>query len=191
MRIEQEAGMAYESGTAFFVSERIVLTAGHLLRHPNTKAIVVQLPGTTQAELYVEDLFSARSDTIECEVLENGYPNVDVCVLRAKDDYRASRYLTLMRTEISQGTALDVIGYPGDYTDRHIKKMHEGRIEGRQGVREVTDLFPKCELIVSHGSADTGGHLPRYLLSTVPGMSGAPVLIDGKAIGMSTSELVS
>ena len=184
MRIQKEATESFESGTAFFVSENVLLTAGHLLRHPNTKSIVVQLPGTLQAELYVEDLFSARSDTMECEILENGYPNVDLCVLRVKGDYRADKYLKPLKVDIAKGTALDVIGYPGDYSDRYIKKMHEGRIEARQGVQEVSELFPKCELIVSHGKADTGGHCPRYLLSTVSGMSGAPVFADGKAIGI-------
>jgi hypothetical protein len=188
VRIHEHGRDTFESGTAFFISETVLLTAGHLLRHPCTKTIVVQLPGTTPAELYVDDLFTARSDTIECKVLGNGYPDVDLCVLQVLGDYRANQYLDLMRTDLSKGTPLDVVGYPGDYNDRYIKKMHSGRIEGRQGVQEVGDLFPKCELIVSHGSADTGGHHPRYLLSTVIGMSGSPVLIDGRAMGTNITE---
>src|SRR5436190_23207754 len=53
----------------------------------------------------------------------------------------------------------------------------------RDGVNEVETLFPKRELIITHGPVVLGGIMPTYRLSTVGGMSGSPVLLDGAVIG--------
>src|SRR5947207_15311098 len=60
--------------------------------------------------------------------------------------------------------------------------MHHGALD-RDAVKDITDLFPKCELIVSHGTVHLGGNTPTYYLSTVTGMSGSPVVKGGKVVG--------
>jgi len=175
---------SFQSGTAFFVSPTTLLTAGHLARHRNA-TFLIQPPGTFQAELFVEQLFVPRSDisTIECESVANHYENgVDICLLQVKGEYRAQNYLKLKRNEFLRGEPVDVMGYPGDFPNRYVLRMHGGRVT-RETVNDVGDLFPKCELIVSHGNIESGGSIPTYNLSTVVGMSGSPVLKSGEVIG--------
>jgi Trypsin-like peptidase domain len=176
---------SFESGTAFFVSETTLLTAGHMARQGNTD-FRIQLPGTFQAELFVEQLFEQGSEvpTIECEIVKNQYTRgVDICLLRVKGDFKAKRHLQIKRTDFSPGEAVDVMGYPGDYPSRYVRKMHTGPRVTRASVDDVEQLFPKCELTVSHGNIESAGSMPTYLLSTVVGMSGSPVLKFGEAIG--------
>ena len=151
-------------------------------------SFVIQKPGTLKAEIFVQNLFDQSSgiETIDCEVVANGYhTGVDICLLRVKGGYRSTHYLRLAQRDIVSGNALDVIGYPGDYPDNYIRRMHgtPNRV-GRNEIGNISELFPKCELIVSHGKADTGGPTPSYLLSTVVGMSGSPVIMSGKVIGI-------
>jgi Trypsin-like peptidase domain len=171
------------SGTAFFVSETILLTAGHMARDDNRR-IVSQLPGTFEARLFVDQLFenNPEIETFECEVVGTGLPDVDICVLRVKGDFRAKHYLEIKQKPVKHGDAVDVIGYPGRYDERYIQRMHGGAID-RDAIRAVTELFPKCELIVSHGLVDSDGNMPTYYLSTVVGMSGSPVIISGGVVG--------
>jgi len=79
---------------------------------------------------------------------------------------------------------VDILGYPGDYTSRDVRKMHpsSGLVDSRM-IHDVEALFPKRELVITHGSVTHGGHSPWYQVSTVKGMSGGPVLMDGKVIG--------
>src|SRR5579859_1756770 len=73
---------SYRSGTAFFVSPTILLTAAHIV-HDHKDTIVVELPGTLKATAFLDRLFqpSAKSRTIMCKLLETGHPDADVSVL--------------------------------------------------------------------------------------------------------------
>ena len=174
-----------ESGTAFFVSEATLLTAGHFAQRRDS-TFLIRKPGTFQAAFFVEDLFieGAGIETIECELVGGALQRgVDICILRVKGDYRASHFLKLKRREIAPGETLDVIGYPGDYATRYLRRIYGSVRVARKEINDISGLFPKCELIVSHGKADTGGPMPTYLVSTVAGMSESPVIMSGEVIG--------
>ena len=74
--------------------------------------------------------------------------------------------------------------YLGMYTEKQVLHMHSSEdLVDRHMVRDVEALFPKHELVITHGSVLFGGICPCYRLSTVVGISGAPVVLNGKAIG--------
>lgn len=60
--------------------------------------------------------------------------------------------------------------------------MHHGPINGDL-LDDVFALFPKSQLVITHGPVVLGGIMPTYRLSTVSGMSGSPVIVNGKARG--------
>ena len=50
-------------------------------------------------------------------------------------------------------------------------------------------FWPFCQkvgLVVTHGPVNSGGMMPTYRLSTVRGMSGSPVILNGKVVGNSS-----
>ena len=51
-------------------------------------------------------------------------------------------------------------------------------------LKEVRELFNEGSLMVGHGSLVMGGITSTYNLSTVVGMSGSPVLMDGRLTGI-------
>lgn len=172
------------SGTAFFVSPTILLTAGHMARDGN-REIVAQLPGTQKAVLFVDNLFTKKLqvERFECDFIGTGWPDVDICILKVKADYRSSNYLHIEPKQLSPGNRVDVVGYPGHYSDRYVQKMHPAESVDRDAIEAFTGLFPRCELIVSHGTVESSGNRPTYNLSTVVGMSGSPVMMSDKVIG--------
>ena len=111
-----------------------------------------------------------------------GRPNVDISILKVKGDFRAKRYLKIKRHDLKPEEAIDVIGYPGRYGERYVLDMHGGLADW-DSINNVTELFPKCELIVSNGIVESNGIMPTYQLSTVIGMSGSPVVVSGEVIG--------
>lgn len=182
------AAQSYRSGTAFFVSPTVLLTTGHIV-HDHKDTIVIELPGTLEATYFLERLFQtfpdANSQTVMCKLLETGYPDVDVSVLEVVGPYKSEHYLCIEHHKfVADIDAVDVIGYPGDYSSREVMRMHplQDLVTGRM-VHDVEALFPKCELVITHGSMIFGGIQPCYRLSTVMGMSGAPVVLNGNVVG--------
>lgn len=150
--------------------------------------VVAQIPGTRKASLFVQDLFDSprtppRFETFECQLLESGRPNVDISILQVKGNYKSPHWIKIEGKKFHKDDAVDVIGYPGDYPDSYVRQMMHGGVVDREDVEGVNRLFPKCELIVSHGLIASGGNQPRYHLSTVIGMSGSPVILKGKVVG--------
>lgn len=178
--------LSYRSGTAFFVSPTILLTAAHIVRdHKDT--IVIELPGTLKATGFLERLFqpSANLRTISCKLLETGHPDTDVSVLEVVGTFKSEHYLPIEQHRfVPDVDTVDVVGYPSILTTRQIQHMHpcEDLVELNM-VEDVETLFPRRELIVTHGSVIFGGIQPSYRLSTVPGLSGAAVLLNGNVIG--------
>lgn len=172
------------SGTAFFVSKTILMTAGHMAPDGNRK-IVAQYPGVRRARMFVQDLFeSPPVPTFECEFVATGLPNVDITILRVKGTYQADDYVSIERKWFVEGEGVDVLGYPGQYSVEIIRKMHGGSTD-RKEVLDVGELFPRCELTVSYGTVAAGGNMPMYRVSTIVGMSGSPVVVCGKIVGKS------
>ena len=178
--------ISYASGTAFFVGPTTLVTAGHIV--PDGKrTIVAQFPGTRNATFFVEDHFddpAARGlQTFQCKFIDTGRPNADISILQIIGPYRAENYLEVHPSSLNfdDSQSVDVIGYTGLYSPRYVRNMNQAA--QRDSVSDIEALFPKRELIITHGPFVLGGIMPTYRLSTVSGMSGSPVLLDGRVIG--------
>lgn len=185
------------SGTAFFVAPKILLTAGHMVPDHNRK-VVARPPGRQKAVLYLKELFyeKPRLETFECELLETGPRNVDISVLRVKGDYQSPNWVQIGQSVLKKGQAVDVIGYPGLYTEEYVGMMRPRELIERSDeespwtdVERVFSLFPKSTLVISYGVIAEEGDRPLYHLSTVVGMSGSPVILDGCVVGATTLHL--
>ena len=83
---------------------------------------------------------------------------------------------------LEDGALVDVIGYPGLYNDFYVRNMHHMTVDIDM-LESIFALLPRCRLVVSCGPLLSSGIMPKYRVSTVRGMSGAPVISDGKAVG--------
>jgi Trypsin-like peptidase domain len=177
---------SYATGTAFFVGPDILITAAHVVPD-NHRKIVAQLPGTRERTMFVKTLFNhpQEFEVIECKCIISGYPNVDISILQVIGSYRTKDYLDIERIVVKAENqdSVDIIGYPGLYNEEYVQGMHHLPLKWRT-VTDFIELFPKLELIITHGTIVMGGMMPTYRLSTVKGMSGAPVIVNGKVIGL-------
>jgi hypothetical protein len=192
----------FVGGTAFFVGPTTLLTAGNMINDSRDK-IVVEIPGALTATYFVEDLFGnpqpGDNPRFECKLVNTLLGKVDhadISVLEVLGSYKSDTFIKV-RQQILPAECdgvVDILGYPGDYSARDVKKMHpsyaSGLVRGDM-VHDVEALFPKRELVITHGSVNSGGKLPRYRVSTVKGMSGGPVIMNGKVIGTFLSNIFS
>ena len=106
----------------------------------------------------------------------------DISLLECTGTYKASAWLDCEPVALRTNTAVDLVGYPGDYTLRYLAKVQRVDLSESEG-NEVKLLFPPLELIVSHGYVLEEGDVVSYKLSSTGGMSGGPILLDGKVVG--------
>lgn len=120
----------------------------------------------------------------------------DISVLEVVGEFKSDHYLAVKQEQIDEEShhsiPIDIIGYPGAYTDKQIQRMHpvENLVDDEL-LTDVQQLFPKRHLIVTHGTLVSGGKHPAYDVSTVGGMSGAPVLLNGHVIGLISLDLIT
>lgn len=181
----------FESGTAFFVGPTTLLTAGHVVRDQKT-AVVAQLPGILTAVIDVKHLFTETPtvETFRCQVvLDKPVCFVDITILDcSQSNFRATEWLELDRPVLKQSVKVDLIGYPGAYSTQYVVDTQNVGPLGKSEVRDIEELLPSCELTITHGPVIRGGKIPAYRVSTIGGMSGSPVVIDGKAVGTAQSK---
>ena len=128
--------------------------------------------------------------TIECSVVGTLYTGkqtnsesylTDIAILHS-GSYTAGDYLPVSSEPPNPGTTVNVIGYPGPAKEQWLA-IHEG-LQNVEASRLVTDqMFPPRRLTISSGTVEALGGNIAYRVSTMPGMSGAPVLCNGSAIG--------
>jgi len=178
------------SGTAFFISPTILLTAAHVVHDPRDK-IIAEEPGKLKATYFMEEVFDEPRDEeegkrFECRLVETLFGSADVSVLEVVGSYRSEHFIQISQQPLPaecHGIIVDILGYPGVYSHRSVKNMHPSKHVSADLVHDVETLFPRRELVISHGMIETGGDKPEYRVSTILGMSGGPVLVDGKVIG--------
>jgi hypothetical protein len=173
-------------GTAFFVSENLLITAGHNTVGVNgpISRIAITYPGIDQVHPW--HVSQREVLTINCKVVatiykRDGPTSKDIAILDA-GSFCAPTYVPLSSSIPTPKTAVYVIGYPGDIT--------RGWIEAQVGLRNLEDahenatqLFPKGRLTVSCGEVMTAGSTIEYVASTCPGFSGVCVISNGMVIG--------
>ena len=175
-------------GTAFFISPKVLLTAGHNTLGPQgpLKSVRITTPGLVHINYTL--LRSQRLATIECAIIGTLYTGknldsylTDIAILHS-GNYTAGDYLPVSSEPSNPGSEINVLGYPGPAKQEWLA-IHEG-LRDAEASRLVTDqMFPPQRLTITSGTVETLGGNIAYKVSTVPGMSGGPVLCNGSAIG--------
>lgn len=127
--------------------------------------------------------------TIDCEVVgslykrDHGPMSHDIALLHA-GSYNAADFLKISPDLPVKGDKVNVIGYPGVVTQKWLL-IHEGLVQNVESSRRATDtMFPAQRMTITSGFVESVGTMISYKLSTIPGMSGAPVLHNDDAVGI-------
>jgi V8-like Glu-specific endopeptidase len=181
-------------GTGFFVGPNTILTAGHVVSNP-LDTVYIEKPGIPNANYFVENTFrQGITPRFRCTLLHTlrtasrSDSRADISVLQVDpQQFIAENYLPVMQKKLDESIRypipIDIIGYPGPYTHHHIQRMQPPDVVNADQIHDVQELFPQRRLLVSHGTLVSGGDNPSYKVSTIWGMSGAPVLLNGTVIG--------
>jgi len=150
---------------------------------------VAQVPGSRTGVLDdgILDDANLSEQMILCRVVpDDSISLVDITILDCSEsNFRATEWLELDRTVLTKAMTVDLIGYPGDYTLTYARKTQglDPRFE-KSKYRDIEDLLPRYELTVTHGTVTRGGGMPSYRVSTIGGMSGSPIIVNGKVVGI-------
>jgi len=178
-----------QDATAFFISPTL-LTAGHVASGKDR--ILGQKPGKFKAEI-ADDVFAATTPaadvlkfrTVATLYRGKGRPgSIDINVLKVTSRYRATTWITMdTAARVPKDTTVDLLGYPGDYSQTYLSKLLGITINSDQEWNQIRAIVPAHRLIVSHGKVLEENDRVIYKLSTTGGMSGGPVMYNKKAVG--------
>jgi V8-like Glu-specific endopeptidase len=173
-------------GTAFFVSETRLLTAGHNIAGVNDRVtrISISLPGVPN--VVATDMSLRKIPLVECKVIGTMYRHdqqysKDIAILDS-GSFRNPDYVSLSAIIPPKEAVVDVIGYPG--------KIRQEWIQAQWGLKDITKgqqdakkLLPAGSLLVTRGTVEDSEEIMSYHISTCPGMGGSCVLYQGSVIG--------
>ena len=153
-------------GTAFFVSERHLLTAGHnaLDQNGNVPNVRITHPGLSQIHSW--QVYHEKIPTISCHVVgtiykPDGAVSKDIAILQVTDNsFSATRYLPLSKGGYP-GTMVDIIGYPDEIRYEWIEAHGHG-VDREKGREEAKRLFMEGNLTVTRGNIETVGSTMSY-----------------------------
>jgi V8-like Glu-specific endopeptidase len=175
-------------GTAFFISRKLLLTAGHNVHGPPNVKVKVRI--TIAGTPYINYAAVQRNDvlTFDCKVVHTLYKNpdgpshYDIAILDARG-VNAISYLKLSTELPVVSSKVNVLGYPGQVKQEWLL-CHESIKDVQISRGTADEMFPTQRMTITSGPVETVGPTISYKLSTIPGMSGGCVLHDGQAIGI-------
>lgn len=175
-------------GTAFFITEKHLLTAGHNVidRHGNVRHPKITYPGLNFID--IKRLREGRINMLDCRVVDtlhkkDGPYNKDIAILECPGHTAADR-LSLSSELLHLGATVDIIGYPGAIKEEWMER-HASLTDYIVSKRETEHLLPTRSLTVTRGKVQGyNGALIAYKISTCPGLSGGPMLHKGKVYGI-------
>ena len=183
---------AYIRGTAFFISENLLLTAAHNVK-PNdgrVTKISIRYEGAKKVE--------PVGATLRCRVVaamaktdpSAHRPYEDLAILECIG-HDCPNFLHLSTDELPLNATVHIIGYPGEITTEWLEERHPelGNFEASQAAAKK--LLPRGLLTTTEGkiSSNIGGCV-SYEISTVPGLSGGCLLYEGKVYGISSLDVL-
>lgn len=155
LEITGRNGKSY-GGTAFLVSDDLILTAGHCLDNDEMGGHATKL--VFKAGLHYNGSYIASANATESYLPpqweENRDPNWDWALLRLDKPIGATvGYETIRVNEVPFGKACEIVGYDVNYSPKNIQLIGFGHVQGYEQFR-------------LYYNADTEG-----------GMSGSPIYI--------------
>ena len=182
----------YHLATAFFVSETLLLTAGHNYADFDNTCTQwwITEPGISQID--VDDVGNGKIPLHPCTLVESLYPRGgkywrDIAIFRS-DSYKSRQYAPLDSAIPPANAIIDIIGCPAEISDEWIG-THSKLQNTRKGRMDVEKALPKGSLVFTRGIVEASFptmSTTEYRLSTCPGMSGSCVLYDGLVVGNSS-----
>lgn len=183
-------GLTYGYATAFFVGPTLLLTAAHIYDGADTE-IVAQLPGRQTTHVDIKQLFLEKPpiQVFKCSALLLNRPvAADILVLDCSSSgYRAHSWIDISRNYLVDGVGIDLVGYPGPYSPQYVADTQNMPEVSATDIDDLRDLLPACQLTISYGTVMKEFRAPilrSYRVSTIGGMSGSPVVLGGKAVGI-------
>ena len=192
MEIRNEKGdTSYAGGTAFFVTPTKLLTACHSVLKEGQR-VIAQQPGAATVETHDEDIFKKKTRIMrwELEVAKTFFGEkrarwADLAILKTIA-FEYTHWVELdFDSKFDAGVQVDIVGYPGSHSDERLMLLHS-EINGDNVEKAMADaqtLLPTGQLVISTGQIIQDARNPTYRASTTAGMSGGPVVLNGKAVG--------
>lgn len=186
--VDSKGRLMWDFATAFFISNNLLLTAGHAAIDPDGAVRTERylfIPGTSF--LNWDQVSSRNPWAIRCTVVDNlyragGSRSKDIAIL-SSGNFESQNFLSLSGERIPLGRTIDVIGYPGEKKITWLKEKHQD-LKSLEGGAAGEELLPTRHLVVTRGVvAHNSGFLTSYHLSTCPGLSGSCVMFEGKVRG--------
>lgn len=184
-------------GTAFFISNRDLLTAGHNLVYGPHVPVRVSFAPPGQPRIN-----PLKVNTHSCEIIFNLYRaddpenSIDIAGLRAREGYHFASPLTLIECgTVPREDMVSVIGYPGDVARAQLLRAPKIQNNDLEAAVSATEhALPAKTLIESRGfvqKVDDARGTIHYEISTLGGMSGAGVLYKGNVCGNWSPDLLN
>ena len=140
---------------------------------------------------YTKDLpLSNRFPCYVKEILDaNHQESQDIAILTTEGFSGVCKKELELDNSIRQDNARDelvyIIGYSGEYSMKSIEEKYESRAKSvKAAFQQALVALPPFELVASCGKLLSGGENPEHEVSTIAGMSGSPVVFEGKIIGI-------
>jgi V8-like Glu-specific endopeptidase len=173
-------------GTAFFVSDRRLVTAGHNAVGLDGKKynLLITHPGLERLNAW--QVLHQKVPTIKCKIVatmygRHGGVSRDIAILET-ESFVAINYLRPYPVIPAQNMVVTVIGYPNEIKREWLETL-KGLSDISKAKLEATRLFKGGNLIASQGTLESCGSILSYHISTCPGMGGSCVLYRGMIIG--------
>lgn len=181
-------------GTAFFVTQSHLLTAGHNVLDENgicADEISITPPGC-QAKL--EHTWKNRT-LISCKLVGTIHTPInryrgenDIAILECSN-INTGHFLPLADDDdaLLEGVDVDIVGYPSkiknDWVEQHESVEKEYALsEG--AINDLTKLLTPLKLIITRGPIERiANGVIAYRISTSPGLSGGCLMYNGKVYG--------